>query len=189
MSGKAADAKVAGELKNAIETNAFVIVGNKSAIFEVGNYGTATTSPAVGDDVYYMPSSTGFARCAKLPCQEGDKIHLDVYSYNGKVRGWYFVDANMKFISCAANSVARYITVLTAPANAAYLLTTNDLQNKPQGYYAFVGEPLVVKAADAQHTPYNLASGLKRYDGIGYVVYRFPVMMPPGKYALYINSA
>lgn len=189
----AADAKMAGRYmavaRDSVSGGFGAITGDHTAVFRPGLYRTATTSPAIGDAVYYAESSTGNGVCAILPCKEGDNIFINIYSYGGYTRGWYFVDADMKVISLQDSVATQSKTFLTAPVNTSYILLTNDTQNLPDAYYAYVDKSLLYRTSGVSNQPYDFVKYAKRSDLEHSTAYFFKTMMPAGKYALYIKAS
>ncbi len=136
--------------------------GNQWLTFRSGGWSTSTTNH-VGETAKFSASSTQVSAIA--PCSPGDKFTVCLEGPTGVSRGYFFCDANMTVLSRCTTNVSYNGTVLTAPANAAYILLNNLLSRRQSGYYAYKGTALKTRVAGLESDIDRIDVALGQVDG------------------------
>lgn len=109
--------------------------GYKIITFEPGGY---YNTPAVGTVVdITTPTASANYLHAITGCEPGDKFTVNLYGGTSNARGYAFLDEDKKALN-RPTANAHFQTVLTAPADAAYLVMNTKVSESE--FYAFTGE-------------------------------------------------
>lgn len=110
------------------------------------------------------PASNANYRCIVIPCEEGDRFLPLVYAYGSASRRWGFVGENGRILSvedqiAAATSLINDGTIITAPANARYLVCNHRLYN-------YGGDPLTFQPVVYKLSKYDAINDISTELGI-----------------------
>ena len=120
-SGQAADAKAAGDAIKAMQDSVDILAGGVTVLEITARYGFNTTAAITITDNAPVPESANTVSCAWATCQQGDK-----FTYSGKGSSSYanycWLQSDGTRILPTGGSTARSDLVITAPADAAYVV-------------------------------------------------------------------
>ena len=162
VSGAAADAKAAGDVKNnlayaseSLENGFENVTGNRTLVFKFGRYSTPS-SGALNAAVTYVANANYC--CAVSPCKKGDVFYAKLSTNTGVIRSYFVCDADMKTLAMsAANAGVNGKVTITSNA-AAFIIFNNKFSGLATGYYAYKDASIADKLRDAETSLKNGAN-------------------------------